>query len=218
MTTSRSKASNPFKNLPTVRTEAYYEPEPDIRLFRPQTYLMENEKGHLTLDWLSVQLCTASGINLEFPYQPGNNLPLMLTDKHLQSADPTCQALLNLNQPDRAYNVQQLIDENNHNLAKPQKELLLLHYRLAHAGFGWIQDLMRKRKQNLGDRADPAVLPVSSMTSTATCSRPKCPSCQLAKQHRRTPDTTTTHKHPKSEMAIRWQNLKPGECMRFTFG
>ena len=39
-----------------------------------------------------------------------------------------------------------MLDDNNYNLSKHEKELLLWHYRLGHAGFAWIQTLMRQRK------------------------------------------------------------------------
>ena len=52
-----------------------------------------------------------------------------------------------------------LLDKNNHNLSKPEKELLLWHTRLGHAGFGWIQGLMLKRKGKHGEPPEPPVMP-----------------------------------------------------------
>ena len=81
--------------------------------------------------------------------------------------------------------MQHLLYEMNHNLTKPQKELKLWHARLAHAGFAWIQDLMRSLKTDVGDESKPPVIPTT--TTSASCTPPKCAACFFAKQHRRTP-------------------------------
>ena len=69
-------------------------------------------------------------------------------------------------------NKQHLLYEMNHNLTKPQKELKLWHARLAHAGFAWIQDLMRPQKTNVGDLREPPAIPTTNNT-TASCAQPK---------------------------------------------
>ena len=89
---------------------------------------------------------------------------------------------------------------------------MLWHQRLGHAGFRWIQTLMRKPKHEVGDNTEPPVLPTKN-TSTSRCDPPRCPACQLSKAHRRYPGTQIMHKKPELEMAIRRENLNPGDCI-----
>ena len=105
-----------------------------------------------------------------------------------------------------------LLDKNNHNMTKQQKELLLWHQRLGHAGFRWIQSLMRKPKHDVGDNEEPPMIPTKT-PSTANCSPPRCPACQLSKAHRRNPKSQLAHNKPEMEMAIRRDNLDPGDCV-----
>ena len=67
-----------FGAIRTLQTEAYYVPEATIRLFSPQTYFHEQQKGQLVLDHSSTMLSLADGSTLVFPYNSQNNLPLML--------------------------------------------------------------------------------------------------------------------------------------------
>jgi hypothetical protein len=55
--------------------------------------------------------------------------------------------------------VKTLMEDKNHNLTRQQKELVLWHNRLAHAGQGWIQDLMHKVKHQVAEAEQP-VIPV----------------------------------------------------------
>ena len=102
-----------------------------------------------------------------------------------------------------------VMNENNHNLTRQQKELMLWHNRLAHAGQQWIQDLMLKVKHEVGGTEEP-VIP-TKQPGASRCPHFKCPACQLGRQHRRTPDSQTTHQIPEKEMAIRRERLTPGD-------
>ena len=125
--------------------------------------------------------------------------------------------------------LQHYLHEINHNLSKPQKKVKLWHCRLGHAGFSWIQDLMRTKKENVGDPSQPPVLTVSNPT-TLSCAHPKCAACFFAKQHRHTPQSVTISTKPEREMAIRRDAMCPGAgisidqyhsnpgCLPFTYG
>jgi len=102
-----------------------------------------------------------------------------------------------------------LLDSSNLNLKANQKELMLWHWRLMHAGQGWIQSLMATPKQEVGEKA-PAPLIQGKVHGTSSCTHPVCPACQLGKQHRRTPGHTWVD--PDREMAIRREALRPGDC------
>jgi hypothetical protein len=62
-----------------------------------------------------------------------------------------------------------LLFDNNINLTKPRKELLLWHNRLSHAGLGWIQDLMYVKKGDHGATSVPEIIPTThSVTNDVT--------------------------------------------------
>ncbi len=107
--------------------------------------------------------------------------------------------------------IQTLLDSTNFNLTGPQKELLLWHTRLGHAGQAWVQDLMLKVKIEVGNASKP-VIPTKH-PGAARCVRPICPACQLGKQHRRTSESSSTLTNPEKEMAIKRDNIHPGDCV-----
>jgi hypothetical protein len=201
-----------FGRVQLVRTQAYYVPVANIRLFSPQTYFMENNAGECHINHLCLTFITAQGNELQFPFHPNSNLPLMFTDPKISQGGMTSPQLFALSKTDVIDQTQQLLDEHNHNLSKTAKELLLWHYRLAHSGFTWIQSLMRIRKQEVGVPSDPPVIPTKT-SNVASCAIPKCPACQLGKQHRRTPDNSSVQMKTEQEMAIRRKTMTPGECV-----
>jgi hypothetical protein len=89
-----------------------------------------------------------------------------------------------LNYTDVMEETKTLLNDQNVNLSPVAKELLLWHYRLAHAGLGWVQDLMRSKKNEVGNQSTPPLIPTKS---TKTCSQDttglKCARCLLSKQH-----------------------------------
>jgi hypothetical protein len=201
-----------FNRVTMVRTKCYHVPEGRIRLFSTQTYFQEIKGGTLSQDHEKVIFTAADGQEMVFNYQPSCNLPLMFLELEPKQAGLSSKQAHNMTTSPMIEQTLTLLDDNNYNLTKPQKELLLWHYRLGHAGFQWIQDLMRPRKQNVGDTAQPAVISTKT-TGAANCVHPKCPACQLAKQHRRPTGSQKKQDRPESEMAIRRNNLKPGECI-----
>ena len=204
-----------FGQVAMLRQEAYYCPDADIRLEAPTSYFIEHEAGYCHADSRRLLFVTAEGQKLVFPYHPKSNLPLMFLDHNVCSGGPSAPELM----LGRALSgdvvlqeqVQTLLNDNNHNLSGPQKELLLWHYRLAHAGQLWVQDLMQKVKHEVGDTCAP-IIQVKHAT-TPRCPMPKCPACQLGKQHKKTPDSSKTVLNPDKEMAIRRNNLNPGDCV-----
>ena len=201
-----------FNRVSLVRTQAYHVPEARVRLLSTQTYFQEHGKGSILQDHEKVILSTSRGEELSFPYDLGSNLPLMYLDHRSASVGLSQRQVLTLSRSEELDHTCTLLDYNNYNLSKPQKELMLWHQRLGHAGFRWIQTLMRKPKHEVGDNTEPPVLPTKN-TSTSRCDPPRCPACQLSKAHRRNPGTQVMHKKPELEMAIRRENLNPGDCI-----
>lgn len=203
-----------FGKTHTIRTEAYFIPQASIRLFSPQTYFQE-AGGKCEFDSNSLSFTMKDGNILQFPYHPASNLPMMYLDWNVPQAGFTSYHLNFLRSTDPSSTIlESSMDllRNNHNLGKPAKEALLWHYRLGHAGFRWIQDLMRVQKQSDGSPAEPPVIP-TKIAGTANCISPKCAACQLAKQHRRTPGSSTVHVVPERQMDIRKNHLQPGDCV-----
>ena len=70
-----------------IQTEAYFVPDASIRLFSPQKHFQESDSGHLYVDKSSVTFDIGDGTRLQFPYQDGSRLPMMLTDKHFEERE-----------------------------------------------------------------------------------------------------------------------------------
>jgi len=186
------------------KTKAYYVPSADIRLFSPQSYFKENKRGYGWFDHKELIIRTVDDLCVSFPYNPGN-LPMMLMNELFSNvagvAGVTAPLAFNLRHTDVLSRSQGLLQDLNVNLTRPQKEVLLWHYRLAHAGLGWIQDLMYVQKGNHGEQSAPPLIP-SKHSASKRCDMEgvKCPSCLLAKQHRRSPGSSTTKAKPSREM------------------
>ena len=202
-----------FGKVAVIRTQAYYVPDANIRLHSPQTYFNENKAGRCILDWRKLEFETADGDHLVFPYNPQSNIPLMFLDHEICQAGFTAYQIYHLSDDQNLNDdITSLLQIENHNLSTSEKELLLWHQRLGHAGFGWVQDLMYKLKNEIGEDSNPPLLP-TKLQGTKRCNPPLCAACQFGKQHRKTPDSSTTHSNPEREMAIRKENLNPGDCI-----
>ena len=201
-----------FNRVALVRTQAYYVPDARIRLLSTQTYFKEHDGGNIVQDHEKVTLNTPNGERLTFPYDLGSNLPLMYLDHRSPQVGLSGRQVMNLTTSKDIEHTLSLLDEINHNMSKPQKELMLWHQRLGHAGFRWIQSLMRKPKHEVGDNQEPPVLP-TKIAATSNCDPTRCPACQLSKAHRRSPKTHRILARPEMEMSIRREDLNPGDCI-----
>ena len=204
----------PDNRICIIRTQAHYIPTADIRLFSPQTYFREQSNGSFCeFDHNSITLHLKHQGRYSFPFHYMGNTPLMepvlesvarsFYPSDPQAFDPIIAGLTQHHLFDlehRLADTQSLLD-SNHNLSPGCKELLLWHNRFAHAGFSWIQDLMRPRKNEVGERADPGFIK-ARIPQAHRCAAPKCPACLLSRQHRRTPDSTRHVPNKAREMAI----------------
>jgi len=148
---------------------------------------------------------------LEFPYCPSNNLPLMFTDQ-CEQVGMTTSDVPTLDKLEAYGLVFDIIAEENANITAAQKELLLWHFQLGHVGMGWVQTLMQNRKAEHGTEAYPPILPTKH-DKAKSCDKPCCEACLLGKQHQLTPGSVTVKAKPEMEMAIRRDNLMPGDCI-----
>ena len=74
-----------------------------------------------------------------------------------------------------------LLDDKNVNLTKPQKELLLDHYRMGHFNFPHLRRLYKGQDEK-GRSLQPCISP--RFPSMTTCDIPLCIACQIAKAKR----------------------------------
>lgn len=198
-----------YGQVGTIRTKAYLIPQATIRLFSPQEYIFENHRTQANLSRSGVHLTTKEG-TLSFPWNDHTNLPMMLPD--WTPSQPEIPMSLVLEMLDTVSAVDKLLGTINKNLTQDQKELLLWHQRFGHSGFLWNQALMNHVKTEVGEEADPPKVK-PRYKGAARCPLPKCSACQLSKQHRKTPDSSTIHVNKDREMAIRRNNLNPGDCV-----
>jgi len=200
-----------FDRTRTVTTQTFHVPDADIRLFSPQRLFQEHQSGRCVIDHLKTSLESPDGGTLEFPCCPSNNLPLMFTDQCEQVGMATSD-VPTLDKLEAHGTVFDIIAEKNANSTAAQKELLLWHFRLGHAGMGWVWTLMRNHKAEHGTEAQPPI-PPAKHDKAESCDKPCCEACHLGKQHRRTPGSVTVKAKPEMEMAICQDNLMPGDCI-----
>jgi hypothetical protein len=96
-------------------------------------------------------------------------------------------------------------DQTNQNLCPAQKELLLWHFKLGHAGFQWCQKLCRVSTDPFREQ-----ILVPKHSNVSSCAIPLCTACQLSKQTRRFPEIKT---QLNPAPTIRKENLQPGDCI-----
>jgi hypothetical protein len=101
--------------------------------------------------------------------------------------------------------------EVNQNITAAQKELLKWHWRLAHAGFQWIQWLMATPRSRL-EGADEPIIKVK-FPKTSSCTLPLCVAYQVAKQARRSAETTRQTKTKEKDKMLRRDHVEPGQMV-----
>ena len=156
-----------FGTVRTIKTTAYYVPSASIRLFSPQTYFQENDAGRFVMEARRTILTLADGSEIEFPYNPGSNLPLMLPAGSPSMVGMTWEDTAMLADGHSVGNYMSVAAEINQNLTASQKELLTWHWKLGHASLRWVQSLARDPQ----DSSRRMVLPTKH-PKTSSCVRP----------------------------------------------
>jgi Reverse transcriptase (RNA-dependent DNA polymerase) len=191
-----------FGDQVIVETDALYIPEAEVRLFSPQTWFQEQRAGQLLVTWQATYLDPPGTTNqrLTFPYFHANNLPMAFDDPQMALAiefGSFTSGQVNLS----------VADETNQNLTRAQKELLLWHWKLGHAGFAWVQQLLREPQ----DGSAP-VIQVKNK-SASSCPAPLCAACQLARKTRTGAGVSTEYKDPDKEFRLKIDDLEPGNTV-----
>ena len=111
-----------------------------------------------------------------------------------------------------------ILDASNQNLTLAQKELLLWHQRLAHAGISLVHNLVRQRRdtkvnseEDIVDLRNGHSLPCTYNVPRTSCTGLLCAACENAKVTRRSPSIKGTYTAPPSNI-LSTGDLKPGDC------
>jgi hypothetical protein len=73
-----------FGTTRKLRSTAYYIPDASVRLFSSQTYFQKWSAGSFKMDHKDTYLTLKDGTTLNFPYNAGSTLPLMLTTQYFK--------------------------------------------------------------------------------------------------------------------------------------
>jgi hypothetical protein len=199
-----------FGSVRVIETRAYYVPSASIHLYSPQQYFQENGAGELWCNAQQTVLTLADGSKLEFPYNPGSNLPLML---------PDWKPLIGFTYEERVgFKAEtesvflSVADESNQNIMASQKELLQWHWRLGHANFKWIQRLASTPRKSPEGLEGKAILRTRNKT-VSSCPAPLCAACQMSKQTRQNPKVKIGSPIPEKEMSLKHGDIMPGDMV-----
>jgi hypothetical protein len=99
--------------------------------------------------------------------------------------------------------------EANLNLTPAQCELKLIHDRLGHFNFQWIQQLTRVRE---GDKTNVPLIP-TRYEKTSSCEPPVFAACQYGKAKRRAIETEKQSKVPSRDGVLKAGILTPGQVI-----
>ena len=92
----------------------------------------------MTATYDKIELTSPDNQVMEFPYHGESNLPLMHADHEPEVGLSACD-LHAICKSGALDDTMSILDDHNRNLSRHQKELMLWHLRLGHAGFAWIQ-------------------------------------------------------------------------------
>jgi len=229
-----------------IETFAYYMPKANVRLFSPQVYVTEqadqqNPHCELRLNSKGTTLTLANGTELQFPFQQGSNLPIMLTHKALHPENKGHLCKEHTRKSNRFANLAQFLcsstfaainnnvvfnSTNSEGIAVPKQigdspaVLQRSNWNLSDAQkelLLWHSRLGHINLQHVQALlAKPANKELKRVISPANnksshCERPLCEACQYAKQKRRNPPSSLTRSRPENEGALSRNILIPGQ-------
>lgn len=190
-----------------IRTLACFVPDAQVRLYSPQTHFQKSGmKGSLLLTAYGARLVTPDDAELHFPFADGSNLPFMLEHTNRVPTDDT----IGIDSADvdvlsDPHSMVTVLDERNQNLTASEKELLLQHHKLGHAGFDRIQALGRPPSQG----GQPVLH--TKETGFTSVKPPKCAACLLGKQSKRS--SPTRHIKAPHDMHLKVDAMNPGDIL-----
>ena len=204
----------------TIKLKAYHMPGASVRLLSPQSLYtsIKGSDGHQDATKYTMYIPSVDGdITLEATYGRAN-LPL------LQMSSPTdtrCLWSRTFAFPagDQTSWAHGIASARNQNLTAAQKEVLLWHFKLSHAGMSSIHNLCRQKRTAKVDTVDELMqyrtsnfLPCKHKPQNNACDGLICASCVASKSKRRSPtNRPSTSRGP--EMTLKQDHLNPGDCV-----
>ena len=195
--------------------KGYHMPNASVRLLSPQS-LFDAIGGHGVQDREKYSLRLPGDIQLDAPYGHANLPVLPMVEQHHA---PTClwARSFAFNADDKSIWSDNILAAANQNLSLAQKELLLWHQRLSHAGLSAVQNLCRQRRskavqsvEDLVDLRDGPCLPCTFDVPSTSCSGLKCAACLNAKANRRAASVRPRYSAPEREMVLKSDHVAPG--------
>jgi hypothetical protein len=126
----------------TIELKGYHIPKASVCLLSPQS-LFQSLRGHGEQDISKFSITLPGGVILDAPYGHGNLpiFPLSLPDRTPRCFWARC---FSFQASDQDIWTRSILDASNQNLSLAQKELLLWHHHLSHAGLSTIQNITRQ--------------------------------------------------------------------------
>ena len=205
-------------NTHCIELEGYHIPHASVRLLSPQC-LFQKVGGTGSQDEFKYILhLTNLNITLDAPYGHAN-LPVLTlaTDDMLSSIKDTWMEAFQVDIDEKDIWGQSILNERNQNLSAAEKELLLWHQKLSHAGLSQIQRLCSRQRQKKISTVDEFIafrdshnLPCKYNVSQAGTSSLLCAACCISKATRRKPTVRSAGKQMQ-EMKLKENDLQPGD-------
>ena len=181
----------------TIRTQCYYVPEAAIRLFSPQAYFNEGNKGGFIMSPNKTTFLFPNQAALTFkcPKRGNTSLPMAVLSSN---------KAMNITKID--WGLGNILDDWNDNLSIEFKELLTFHYKLTHFHKAWIQKLMRPRSKD----EEPVLKTRYPKTKSVPLHGLKCDGCERGKAHRQSENVVSTKIKIEKDGGIKKGHLRPG--------
>jgi transposase InsO family protein len=212
----RWKVLDASGNVQIIDVKGYHVPRASVRLLSPQTIIQLDKSGDTKAEQglHDFRITMKDRTVLLAPYGRAN-LPVL--PMYVEGKSNIWTYTFSFNATDRDIWKRNVLDEMNQNLSLAQKELLLWHQRLSHAGLTSVHNLCRVRRQPKVDSASDLVplltttsLPCTFNVPGAACGGLLCAACEVAKATRRNPGVRPANSS-KSYGSLRKKDIKPGD-------
>ena len=200
----------------TIELPGYHIPNADIKLLSPQVLLALNG-GQLIQTAKNITISLDDGPTFEANYHPSNNLPyLKLAETTKSSFWANTFDVNDLSTSDFT-RVCNIMADNNINMSAAQKEVALWHHRLSHVALPVVQTLMANRRWTIAKGGSAKECPIIKCKQkrgpVCDIKDMKCPTCQMAKQHRRSTTNQRVGAKVQAQTGLKQDNLRPGDCI-----
>jgi Reverse transcriptase (RNA-dependent DNA polymerase)./Integrase core domain. len=224
-----------------IMTEAYHVPSATIWLYSPQFHFNEHCAGRLSMTHCGVDLYLPTPNNrtsddaVSFPFNSLSLLPLMLPSEHpyflnalfglpinvAHSCQPILREVPIVESFDFIAPHEEILalinEERTSNLSSAQRELRLIHNKMAHIHMKQLQKLLHHDapldSQLSEDHLQSPVVFRSHFRSTRTCPVPLCRACAMSKGAKVPTGSQHVHNDPAREMHLLRNHLSPGDCI-----